>query len=78
MSTRLAEALGCRFAPECITGPYQPIVDKIEDEHIRKIRISLKKDRTLGTNKATLVKIIAELEKSGRYTGHITVNVDPA
>lgn len=78
ISIRLAEVLGSRFSPECITGPYQPMVDRIEDEYIRKIRISLKKDRQLGINKAVLTKTIAELEKSYRYTGHITLNVDPA
>ena len=78
MSIRLAEALGSRFSLECITGPYQPVVDRIEDEYIRKIRISLKKDRQLGINKAVLTKVIAEMEKSCRYTGHITLNVDPA
>ena len=78
MAIRLAEALERRFAPESITGPYQPVVDRIEDEYIRKIRISLKKDRQLGINKAALTKVIAEMEKSCRYTGHITLNVDPA
>lgn len=78
MSTRISDTLKGRFAPESITGPYQPVVDRIEDEHIRKIRISLKKDRQLGANKAALAKVIADLEKSGRYTGHITINVDPA
>ena len=78
MSMKLAEALGSRFSQDSITGPYQPVVDRIEDEYIRKIRISLKKDRMLGVNKATLTKIITEMEKSCRYTGHITLNVDPA
>ena len=78
MSTRLAETLRSRLSPENITGPYQPVVDKIEDEHIRKIRISLKKDRLLTANKATLANIIADMEKAGSYSGHISVNVDPA
>jgi primosomal protein N' (replication factor Y) len=78
MSMKLAEALGSRFPQENITGPYQPVVDRIEDEYIRKIRISLKKDKLLSVNKATLTKVIAEIEKSCRYTGRITLNVDPA
>jgi primosomal protein N' (replication factor Y) len=78
MSCRLAEALGRKLSPEKITGPYQPIVDRIEDEHIRQIRISLKKDRQLGVNKAIISKVIAEVEKSCKYIGHITINVDPA
>ena len=32
----------------------------------------------IGINKTALTKVIAEMEKSCRYTGHITLNVDPA
>ncbi len=78
MSIKLADTLESRFSREMVTGPYQPVVDKIEDEYIRKIRISLKKDRLLNERKRSLMQVIAELEKSCRYTGHITVNVDPA
>jgi primosomal protein N' (replication factor Y) len=78
MSIKLADTLVSRFSREMVTGPYQPVVDKIEDEYIRKIRISLKKDRLLNERKRSLMQVIAELEKSCRYTGHITVNVDPA
>ena len=78
ISGKLARALESRFSSESITGPYQPIIDRIEDEHIKKIRVSLKKDKHLSTNKSTLIKIITELEKASRYTGHITINVDPA
>ena len=78
ISGKLARALESRFSSESITGPYQPIIDRIEDEHIKKIRVSLKKDKHLSTNKSTLIKIITDLEKASRYTGHITINVDPA
>ena len=78
ISGKLARALESRFSSESITGPYQPIVNRIEDEHIQKIRVCLKKDKYLSTNKSTLIKIITDLEKASRYTGHITINVDPA
>ena len=78
ISGKLASMLESRFSSESITGPYQPIIDRIEDEHIKKIRVSLKKDKYLSTNKSTLIKIITDLEKASRYTGHITINVDPA
>ena len=77
ISGKLASMLESRFSSESITGPYQPIIDRIEDEHIKKIRVSLKKDKYLSTNKSTLIKIITYLEKASRYTGHITINVDP-
>ena len=74
LHSRLAEAV----PPEMITGPYQPAIDKIEDEYIRKIRINLKKDRMSGEYKRRLRQVIAEIEKSCKYTGHISLNVDPS
>ena len=61
-----------------ITGPYAPAVDRISDQHIRIIRISLKKDRHLSAHKKSVMKTVQEFEKARRYEGHITVNVDPA
>lgn len=78
ISHKLAAALENHFSAENITGPYQPVVDRIEDEHIQKIRVSLKKDKQLSSNKSNLLKIITNLEKASRYSGHITINVDPA
>ena len=75
---QLAEKLGVEFQPDVLTGPYQPVVDKIEDEHIRKVRICLKKNKELTSNKARLIKIINEFEAQFRYTGHISLNVDPS
>lgn len=60
------------------TGPYAPAVDKAAGQHIRIIRISLKKDRTLASRKKELLKIIRDFEKSRRYDGHITINADPS
>lgn len=61
-----------------ITGPYSPVVDRTEDEHIRKIRVSLKKDRMLGSNKKAVAEIISSFEKKNKYDGHITIDVDPS
>lgn len=61
-----------------ITGPYSPAVDKISDQHIRIVRISLKKDRNLGMHKQNLMQAIRIFEKERKYDGHITINVDPA
>lgn len=74
--TRMGMLLSGRIGDA--TGPYAPAVDKVADNHIRVIRISLKKDRHLPERKATIKKAVASLEKEYRYDGHITINVDPS
>jgi primosomal protein N' (replication factor Y) len=61
-----------------VTGPYAPVVDKIADQYIRTIRVSLKKDRNLRSHKRALRDMIASFEKVEKYTGHISIDVDPA
>ena len=61
-----------------VTPPYRPVVDRIADQHIRKIRICLKKDRHLVQNKKRLKDTIAGFEKEKRYDGHIVIDVDPS
>ena len=78
MSFKLAEQLRKIFSIEVLTGPYQPAIDKIEDEHIWKFRINLQKNKSLNSNKLRLTKSISEFEKTSKYTGHITLNVDPS
>lgn len=85
MSEKLSEKLRRRFSSESqsilsapVTGPYSPVIDKIADQFIKHIRVSLKKDRALAANKAALWNIIKRFETENRYEGHITVNVDPS
>ncbi len=73
---RFASGGGLLNSP--VTGPYSPAVDKIADHHIRTIRISLKKDRSLTSAKASIKKIVTDFEKSQKYDGHIIINVDPS
>ena len=61
-----------------ITGPYAPVVDRVQEQHIRCIRVSLKKDRTLKENKAKLYETVQKFEREQKYADHITLNVDPA
>ena len=61
-----------------VTGPYAPVVDKIADRHIRTIRISLRKDKTLRSKKEAIRKAVRDFEVKHRYDGHITLNVDPS
>ena len=84
MAFALANAIRAqRPAPDSIlndpvTGPYAPAIDRIADQHIRNIRISLKKNRQLSSEKAALKAIINRFEKSMKYDGHIIINVDPS
>ena len=66
------------FLDDPVTGPYSPTVDKVADQYIRTIRLSLKKDRNLISGKEKLRKSVSAFEKENRYDGHITINVDPS
>ena len=74
MAARLATALNGYN----ITGPYSPVINKIADKYIRKIRLSLKKDKALISNKNNLKIAISKFEKAQKYEGHISIDVDPA
>jgi primosomal protein N' (replication factor Y) len=85
MAMRLGNIMRKHFEPAGtpmlggpVTGPYAPVVDRIADQHIRTIRISLRKDRNLAKGKETIRTAIREFEKSQKYDGHITINVDPS
>ena len=85
MSEKLAICLRNQFArnegsflDDPVTGPYSPVVDKVADQYIRTIRLSLKKDRNLTSGKEKLRKTVGVFEKENRYDGHITINVDPS
>ena len=87
MSLKLAKVLGKQFntvstgnflAVQTVTQPYKPAVDRIEDLHIRKIRVCFKKDRMLSSNKSRLRELIAGFEKENKYPDHIIIDVDPA
>ena len=65
------------LAASPITGPYSPVVDKVNEEYIRCIRVSMRKDRTLASNKAVLNETVSKFEKDQKYSGYITLNVDP-
>ena len=80
ISRHFGASSGRRTALESgpVTGPYTPVIDKIAQQHIRTIRVSLRKDRNLKGHKAALRKIVNEFEKSEKYIGHISLDVDPA
>ncbi len=79
-ATRMASALAAALREKGldVTGPYPPMPDKIADQHIRCMRISLAKDRTLAELKKALKQAVAKFEKERNYSGHIVIDVDPS
>ncbi len=69
---------GCGLLNSPVTGPYSPAVDKIADNHIRTVRITLRKDRSLTAGKEAIRKLVLDFGKANRYDGHIIINVDPS
>ena len=81
MATKLAEATRRLLSSDIrntVTGPYPPAVSKVSDNHIRVIRVCLRKDRNLPAHKNSMIDMLRLFEKENRYNGHITVNVDPS
>ena len=64
-------------ASVCVTGPYSPAVDRIANEHIRHIRLLMRKDKDLHSNKKRLARYISDFEKEKSYIAHINIDVDP-
>ncbi|MCM1501146.1 MAG: primosomal protein N' [Bacteroidales bacterium] len=81
MSMKLHNAL-CGFASGkpgmTFTPPFSPAVSRIADEHIRIIRASISKDRSLSINKKGISDAVSSFVRSERYQGHISIDVDPS
>ncbi len=77
LGVRLSFAPGVQNGPNVI-GPYSPAIDKISNQNIRQIRVLLPKDRSLVRNKETLAAAVERFEKDKKYSGHISLDVDPA
>ena len=70
LSKRLAESVG-----PCI-GPYTPSFDG-EEGHVRIIRITLERDKSLKSRKSAIYQAVKSFEKTHKYPGHIVIDVDP-
>lgn len=89
MSLALAGALRSRFgvpvagfvqgsnAGITVAGPFAPPVDKQSDSFIRDIRVSLRKDKSLASNKSALASTVSSFEAQYSYAGHVALDVDP-
>ena len=62
------------FRPE---GPFALFRGREAEPNVRVLRIMLARDRRLPTEKRKIAEIIGDFEKSYKYTGHITLDVDP-
>ena len=78
MGTKLAGLLENGTPPYTVTGPYIPAVDKVADNHIRIIRLGLRKDRQLAAVKRHLMKMLSEFMQKEKYEAHIVIDVDPS
>ena len=78
MGTKLAGLLESGTPPYTVTGPYIPAVDKVADNHIRIIRLGLRKDRHLAAVKRHLMKMLSEFMQKEKYEAHIVIDVDPS
>jgi primosomal protein N' (replication factor Y) len=82
LSRELMNALRAGFShvdtPPAVIGPYAPAVDRIADESIRQIRITLPRNKALTTLKRALSKAVSEFAKERKYAAHLSVDVDPS
>ena len=73
LSGLLAGSLAA-FAPE---GPFAPFRGREAATDTRVVRIMLAKDKHLPEEKRKIAGIIGDFEQSYKYTGHVTLDVDP-
>ena len=76
LSMLLSERLG-RTKAGTLLGPFSPSVDKIAGRHIRIIRLSLARNNRLQSTKEALHKLVADFESYHKWSGHISIDVDP-
>ena len=76
LSMLLSERLG-RTKAGTLLGPFSPSVDKITGRHIRIIRLSLARNKSLQSTKDALHKLVADFESYHKWSGHISIDVDP-
>lgn len=85
LSVEMASEFGMRPVVVAVQGdssvyvsyPFAPPVDRLMDEHVRHIRITLAKDRNLAGNKARIKTKIANFEREKAWMDHISIDVDP-
>ena len=79
LSNCLLMALGKRTEDKkaIVTGPFAPVRETEDGEHVRSIRISLARTKDLAKVKDSLYRTVVRFEIENRCEGHITIDVDP-
>ena len=81
-SSVISDALRQKLMPvysdisSVVTGPYTPIPDKVADNYLRMIRVSLKKDKNLSKSKSVILDVVRQIERKSE--SQIIINVDPS
>ncbi len=63
---------------EMVSEPFSPPVDKIAGNHIRIIRLTMRKDRRLHEMKRLAARMVSDFEKAARCPGQVIIDVDPS
>ncbi|MDY4917482.1 MAG: primosomal protein N' [Candidatus Cryptobacteroides sp.] len=61
-----------------VSAAFAPAVDKVKDEYLRTIRVTLPRDSFLHSNKEKLKNMLDSFCKEEKYAGNIAADVDPA
>ena len=61
-----------------MSAAFAPAVDKVKDEYLRTIRVTLPRDSFLHSNKEKLKNVLDSFCKEEKYAGNIAADVDPA
>lgn len=61
-----------------VSAAFAPVVDKVNDEYLRTIRVTLPRDSFLHSNKEKLKNVLDSFCKEEKYAGNIAADVDPA
>ena len=61
-----------------VSAAFAPAVDKVKDEYLRTIRVTLPRDSFLHSNKEKLKNVLDSFCKEEKYAGNIAADVDPA
>ena len=62
---------------EPVSDPFSPPVDRIAGDHIRIIRVTLRKDKELLSRKKAIAGGIDGFIRKSRFKGQIILDVDP-
>ena len=75
MAAELARDIAAALPAIAVDGPFTP--QRPDSETLRQLRLTFPRDRALPSRKQSLAVLIHRFETSRRYTGHLTLDVDP-